>query len=159
MRKSIAKYGMTMLLSCLFALTVSAQTNTANIVRGKVTAKEDGEPLISVTVTEIDASNRIYSVTVTNYDGEYVLQVNNRANKLKFRYMGFEDLEIPIGEQKVINASMAEKSTLMPTFFFTDFFTWSRSICPSSWPMTASSSLSESQVSTSLEKTTKFLSQ
>ncbi|MBP5171679.1 MAG: SusC/RagA family TonB-linked outer membrane protein [Bacteroidales bacterium] len=113
MRKSIAKYGMMMLLSCLFTLTVSAQTNTANIVRGKVTAKEDGEPLISVTVTEIDASNRIYAVTVTNYDGEYVLQVNNRANKLKFRYMGFEDLEIPIGEQKVINASMAEKSTLI----------------------------------------------
>ena len=34
MRKSIAKYGMMMLLSCLFTLIVSAQTNTANIVRG-----------------------------------------------------------------------------------------------------------------------------
>jgi|GEM_PF-4893088 len=41
MRKSIAKYGMTMLLSCLFSLTVSAQNNAANLVRGKVTAKED----------------------------------------------------------------------------------------------------------------------
>ena len=113
MRKSIAKYGMTMLLSCLFSLTVSAQNNAANLVRGKVTAKEDGEPLISVTVTEMDASNRIYGVTVTNYDGEYVIQVNNRANRLRFKYIGFEDLEIPIGEQKVINAAMSEKSTML----------------------------------------------
>jgi hypothetical protein len=78
---------------CLsWSLTAYAQQN---IVRGLITSA-DREPLISVTITEIDKTNRIVNGTVSNYDGEYVLQVRDRANKLRFNYVGFksQDQEI-----------------------------------------------------------------
>lgn len=84
--------------------------NNANVVRGQVTDEVTGETLISVTVTEVDASNRIINVTVTNYDGEYVLQISNPKNKLRFKYIGFETQDVEIGNKRVINVVMKEQT-------------------------------------------------
>jgi hypothetical protein len=46
-------------------------------VQGKVTAKLDGEPLIGVNVAEVDASNRVVSGTVTDFDGRFILKVKS----------------------------------------------------------------------------------
>ena len=94
-------------LLCLsWTLTAYAQQI---IVRGLVTS-EDHEPLISVTIAEIDRNNRIVNGTVSNYDGEYVLQVRDKANKLRFNYVGFKAQDQEIGERSVINVTMQEES-------------------------------------------------
>ncbi|MDD3432073.1 MAG: TonB-dependent receptor plug domain-containing protein, partial [Bacteroidales bacterium] len=92
---------------CLsWSLTAYAQQN---IVRGLITSA-DREPLISVTITEIDKTNRIVNGTVSNYDGEYVLQVRDRANKLRFNYVGFKSQDQEIGERGLINVTLQEES-------------------------------------------------
>lgn len=93
----------------LCSLSLSAQNN-ATVVRGKVIAAVDGEPLISVSITEVDASNRVMGMTITNYDGEFVLQINNKANKLRFKYLGFETKDIEIGNKLVFNVAMDEQT-------------------------------------------------
>ena len=105
----LKKYGMLMLLVLSVNLVAFSQNN-ANVVRGQVTDEATGETLISVTVTEVDASNRIINVTVTNYDGEYVLQISNPKNKLRFKYIGFETQDVEIGNKRVINVVMKEQT-------------------------------------------------
>ena len=105
----LKKYGMLMLLVLSVNLVAFSQNN-ANVVRGQVTDEVTGETLISVTVTEVDASNRIINVTVTNYDGEYVLQISNPKNKLRFKYIGFETQDVEIGNKRVINVVMKEQT-------------------------------------------------
>ncbi len=104
--KNILKYGSTLLLAFLLSAPSFAQT----VVRGKVTAAVDGESLISVTVMEVDANNRVVGVTITNYDGEYAIQVNNTENMLRFKYLGFETKDVAIGSKKVLNVVMEEQS-------------------------------------------------
>ena len=91
-------------------LCLPAPAQNSNVVRGKVIAATDGEPLISVSVTEVDASNRIVGVTITNYDGEFVMTVNNRANKLRFKYLGFETKDVEIGNKSVFNIGLEEQT-------------------------------------------------
>ena len=105
----LKKYGILMLLMLSVNVLALAQNN-ANVVRGQVTDKATGETLISVTVTEVDPSNRIVNVTITNYDGEYVLQISDPKNKLRFKYIGFETLDLEIGNKRVINAVMSEQT-------------------------------------------------
>lgn len=94
-------------LVCLsWTLTAYAQQI---IVRGLITS-EDREPLISVTIAEIDRNNRIVNGTVSNYDGEYVLQVRDKANRLRFNYVGFKAQDQEIGERTLINVTMQEES-------------------------------------------------
>mgnify|MGYP002662894515 CR=1 FL=1 len=64
------------LLLWLLIVPAGAQrTGSELIVQGKVTAKLDGEPLIGVNVAEVDASNRVVSGTVTDFDGRFILKV------------------------------------------------------------------------------------
>lgn len=100
------KRSVILLVLLLLGLPLMAQT----VVRGKVVAKDNKEPLISVSVTEVDANGRFLNVTITNYDGEYVMQVVNTKNKLVFKYMGFEEISKEIGDNKVINVEMIEQS-------------------------------------------------
>ncbi len=62
-----------------------------------------GEPLIGVSVTETGTSNG----TITNLDGEYTLAVSPNST-LKFNYIGYNEVEMPVGNQTVINVTMSE---------------------------------------------------
>lgn len=99
------------LFLALFQL--NAQNSGGNIVQGTVTSKTDGYPLIGVNVTELDVNNRVVSGTVTDFDGKYVLKIKNAANKLVFRYMGFNNLERKIGTTQRIDVVMIEKTEMI----------------------------------------------
>jgi len=108
--KNIIRIACFLALTMVVAMPSEAQQQNSNIVRGTVIAATDGEPLISVSVTEIDPSNRIVGVTITNYDGEYVLQISSPGNKLRFKYLGFETKDVEIGNKRVINVSLDEQT-------------------------------------------------
>ncbi len=108
--KTLLQYSFSVLLALSVSLGAFAQQQQSNVVRGQVIASSDGEPLISVAITELDPSNRVVGVTVTNYDGEYVIQVSNPKNTLRFKYIGFETKDVVIGDKKVINVSMDEQT-------------------------------------------------
>ncbi|MCK0189763.1 SusC/RagA family TonB-linked outer membrane protein [Arenibacter sp. F20364] len=89
---------MTLLLA---GRAVSAQ-NTFLKVSGTVTSSEDGMPLpgVSIVLKGTNAGN------ITDFDGNYNLDVPNGTGNLVFSYLGFETQEIGVNGQATINVVM-----------------------------------------------------
>ena len=100
-----------LLISFLCSMTTLwSQRPGEIIVQGVVSSATDGEALIGVNVTEVDATNRVVSGTVTDFDGKYVLRVKSRDNKLTFSYVGYNNTERRIGNLNRIDVAMLEKT-------------------------------------------------
>lgn len=97
------KYILTLCLA-LIGLSAMAQ-NIA--VRGQVTSKADGEPLIGATV-RVQGTNQ---GTATDIDGNYTLNNVDPKATLIFNYVGFAELTIPVKGQTVINAELSETAS------------------------------------------------
>lgn len=72
------------------------------IVTGTVT-NEDGQHIPGVSVVEKGTNNG----TVTDFDGNYTLEISNQDAILVFSYLGFETVEIPVDDQEIINVSLS----------------------------------------------------
>lgn len=95
-------------LSLLLMLPVVAQRQAEVVVQGVVTSRLDGSELIGVNVAEVDASNRIVTGTVTDFDGRYVIRVKNTNNKLVFSYVGFVKQERRIGNASRVDVALVD---------------------------------------------------
>ena len=76
-------------------------------VSGKV-ADADGEPLIGASILVKGTTTG----TVTDFDGNYTLQIPAEATTLVFSYTGFESQEVDINNRGVIDVTMIEGITL-----------------------------------------------
>lgn len=87
----------------LFALLLTqmalAQDRT---ISGKVTAREDASPIPGVNVILKGTTNG----TVTDFDGNYKLDVPPEGATLVFRFIGLRTQEIDIGNQSIIDVAM-----------------------------------------------------
>jgi len=72
------------------------------IITGTVT-DENGEPLPGVSILIKGTTGG----TVTNLEGVYTIEVNDRTTTLVFSYVGYITQEITVGDQTVINVTMA----------------------------------------------------
>ncbi len=91
-------------LLMLFTSMVWAQTRT---VSGKVTSAEDGISLPGVNVLVKGTTNG----TTTDADGKYNLSVPEGGGTIVFSFIGLATREIEIGQQSIIDASMASDAT------------------------------------------------
>lgn len=78
------------------------------VIQGTVTSEADGETLIAVAVTEVDENSRIVNSAISDFNGQYVIRVKSTANKLNFRFIGFKDQSLEIGNRRQINVEMVE---------------------------------------------------
>ncbi|MCX7985869.1 MAG: TonB-dependent receptor [Bacteroidales bacterium] len=85
----------------LFCYSVSAQERT---IKGNVT-DNNGSPLPGVQVL-IKGTNK---GTLTEADGSFRINVPNSESVLIFKFLGFADQEIKIGEQQQLNVALKEK--------------------------------------------------
>lgn len=94
------------LLAMLFSLGVNAQSFT---VKGKVTSDSDeaGLPGVNVIVKGTSVG------TVTDIDGEYVLDVGSGEAILIFSSVGYISEEVTVGGQTVIDIVLAEDVTAL----------------------------------------------
>jgi len=83
------------------SFTVSAYAQDRTIT-GTVTDGTSGEPLIGGTV-QIRGTT---VGTITDINGNYQITVNNPEAVLIFSFVGLETVEIPVGDQEVINVVM-----------------------------------------------------
>jgi TonB-linked SusC/RagA family outer membrane protein len=74
-----------------------------------VVTDEKGVTLPGVTITEKGTRN----ATVTNLSGAYKLNVTNNAAVLVFTFIGYNQIEKPVGNKTTINVSMAAASTAL----------------------------------------------
>ncbi len=88
----------------LFLVTTTfsfAQTT----VSGTVTSAADNMPLPGVSV--IDANNPTRGVQA-DFDGNYSITLDNGNTSLRFSYIGFKSVVVPVNNQSTINISMEE---------------------------------------------------
>ena len=96
----------TMLIVCLLVLGiqfVSAQNKT---LKGTVISSEDNQPLPGVNVIVKGTTQG----TITDFDGNFTLNVSNDAETLVFSFMGMQTQEVPIGTTVTFNITMDPES-------------------------------------------------
>lgn len=86
-------------------LCVSAYAQ--EVLKGKVTDKE-GKPLQGVSVSELDADNRIVRGTQTDIEGNFVLKNVNTKNRISISYIGYKSITQRINGRNSINLSMED---------------------------------------------------
>lgn len=85
----------------LMPLQLTAQ-NPGEFVRGQVLDSSTNEPLMGATVIEQDAENRTVTGVVTDFDGNFAIQIKNPSNKLVISTIGFVTQTVTINTQKNI---------------------------------------------------------
>ena len=70
---------------------------------------DQGGPLIGVSVVEKGTTNGVS----TDLDGRYSIKVAGSNSVLVFTYIGFADVEMPVGKQSTINVVMEVDATLL----------------------------------------------
>lgn len=93
---------MLMLFTCISA---SAQFQ----VKGTIVSDKDSEPMIGVAVLEKGTNNG----TITDFDGNYSIQVQNGNSTLVVSYVGCKPQTIQVNGRNVINIHMEEDSKLL----------------------------------------------
>ncbi|MFB6319723.1 SusC/RagA family TonB-linked outer membrane protein [Saccharicrinis sp. FJH54] len=73
------------------------------LIRGKITSTDEPNGVPGVTVVEIDANNRIRKGTISNFDGEYAIEVLDKSDRLQFSFIGYKQQTIDINDRNTIN--------------------------------------------------------
>lgn len=78
--------------------------NEQEIITGKVVSANDQMPLPGVNVLEKGTTNGV----VTDFEGNYTIDVSSPDAILVFSFMGFETMEVAVNEQSTINVSLED---------------------------------------------------
>lgn len=90
---------------CVFAGSAMAQTT----VTGVVTDSRDGEPLMGVNILVVGTTVGVSSLI----DGSYSIQVPDGAESLRFSYLGYRTLTVPIAGRRIVNVELVSDLTLL----------------------------------------------
>lgn len=94
---------------CSFILSVTSALMAQWTVTGKVTDGKDGTPLIGATVEELGTENG----TVTDFDGNYTLNVSSGKARIQVKYVGYAVQDINITDRASIDVIMVEDGVLL----------------------------------------------
>lgn len=105
MKRFNSNYFLCFLLAFLFSVYAHAQVIE---ISGTVKSKEDGEPLMGVTI-------RIPNTTIgtiSDIDGQYKLKAESNAI-LEFSYMGFKTEKVAVNGKHIIDIAMSEDANML----------------------------------------------
>ena len=101
---------MIMGMALLFAISISALAQDPVMVTGKILDR-DKKPLQDVSITEVDAEQRVIKGVSSDVAGNFALKVSNPKNKLSFSIIGYTSVEnVTIGGRRVFNITL-DRST------------------------------------------------
>ncbi len=92
--------------SCIFG-------QASTVIKGKVTDRTTGEPLIGVTVIEVNEVNRTLNGTVTDLNGNFALKLTTTDTKLKISYIGYKTEEYSISGKTFLEVKLEEETKLL----------------------------------------------
>lgn len=107
------------LLFGLFALSATAQVK----IQGQVLLEPTGEPAIGATV----AVKGTTTGAITDFDGNYTIQVPDRKAILMVTYTGFVPAEVEVGNQNAITIRLSENLSQLDEIVVTGYGTQKRS--------------------------------
>jgi TonB-linked SusC/RagA family outer membrane protein len=82
------------------SLLTHAQERT--ILRGRVLDKSDKTTIIGANIIEYDSEERVVNGTITNVNGDFVLQMSNPANSVRVTVIGYNAQQIPVDPTRTI---------------------------------------------------------
>ena len=89
-------------LFCCFSFTLYAQEN---LVSGTIT-DPNGELLLGVSIIEKGTANGV----VSDFDGNFSIELKDKTNLLEFSYIGFETKEVNVSNQSVLSIVLKPSS-------------------------------------------------
>ncbi len=98
----------TKLLLLLAVLALSNFAYAQRTITGTVTDAESGEPLIGANILVVGTSTG----TITDFDGNYSINVPEGATTLEFSYTGYASQRVQIGSQTSIDVSLSAGEVL-----------------------------------------------
>ena len=104
-RSLVAKFLPLALLFLFYGFSTSTVYGQKITVSGTVTSASDNLPLPGVSI--VDVNNPTVGV-VTDFDGNYSLTVNDGNTSLRFSYIGFKALVVPLAGKTTLNVGMEE---------------------------------------------------
>ncbi len=109
MKKLHSNFMQAGLLFLLLLLTSSLAIAQTRMITGKVTDPKDNTGLPGVSVQAKGAA----AATQTGSDGSFRIEIPQTVKALVFSFVGYDDLEVSIGESDVVNASLIASSKTM----------------------------------------------
>lgn len=104
------------LLICLSFLLLTFSENGQSqsgkaIFSGQVTDDQTGEALIGCNVVEVDANGRYTSGTISDFNGNFTLEVSSSNANVMFVYIGYEKQTIALEGKQRLNVQLTSTST------------------------------------------------
>ncbi len=94
------------LLTCLLFSFTEAVSQQSRIIRGRVVDSGDRTAVIGANVIEYDKDNRIINGTISNVNGDFVLEMKSLDNILRISVIGYETKEIPSDPSRVLSIQL-----------------------------------------------------
>lgn len=91
-----------LILSCLG----EAWSQNTQIIRGRLSDKRTGEPVIGATIAELDKDNRIIGGTATDINGDFIYKMKNVENRIQFSVIGYHSHEMKPDFSKPMNIQL-----------------------------------------------------
>lgn len=83
-------------IGCLLTVGSAFAQEAGQIISGQVF--DSMGPVITANVVEIDASNRIVTACITDFNGNFSLKLKNPKNKLRVSFVGYKTQTLPINK-------------------------------------------------------------
>ncbi|NJL76630.1 MAG: hypothetical protein HC892_18040 [Saprospiraceae bacterium] len=93
----------------VFLLAFVGFSYAQRTISGKVTDAATSEPLIGANILVVGTS----SGTVTDFDGNYELQIPDGATRLRVTYTGYSEQEVDVASGTTFNISLVEGTAWM----------------------------------------------
>jgi TonB-linked SusC/RagA family outer membrane protein len=83
------------------------------IIRGRIIDKQDKSTIIGANIIEYDKENRIINGTVSNVNGDFVLEMKNAANIVKVSVIGYETQQIKVDPTRQLVIELAASTVAL----------------------------------------------
>jgi TonB-linked SusC/RagA family outer membrane protein len=91
-----------LILLLTMALFTEGYSQKGTVIRGRIIDKSDNTAVIGANIIEYDKDNRIINGTISNVNGDFVLELRNPDNIIKVSVIGYETQEIsPAGNTQL----------------------------------------------------------
>jgi TonB-linked SusC/RagA family outer membrane protein len=99
----------------ILALLCSAVTYAQErpIIRGRIIDISDNSTIIGANIIEYDSDNRVINGTVSNINGDFVLEMRNINNTVKVSVIGYETKEITVDPSQPMRIEMQQSTVAL----------------------------------------------
>jgi len=90
---------------------MSVYSQQKAIIRGRVIDKDNNGPVIGANIIEYDEDNRIVNGTISDVNGDFVLEMKNRGDIIRVSVIGYETREVKVVTTGAMTIKLASSTT------------------------------------------------